>query len=179
MTGDEVEVRRVRPDEIDRVSELSVAAYTLQYAGLPADYVASIGDVAPRARDHEVWVAVDRSTREILGTVTTPRAGENLSELGRVDELDFRLLAVGPAGRGRGIGALLTTHVIELARQRGLRRVVLNSGPMMLPAHRLYERLGFERMPERQTLLDDGRPLYAYGLDVGPDVGPGASSGAS
>ena len=39
---------------------------------------------------------------------------------------------------------------------------------MMLPAHRLYERLGFERMPERQSLLDDGRPLYAYGLDVAP-----------
>jgi len=166
--GAEVEVRLVRAEEIARVSELSVAAYTQQYEGLPADYVASIGDVAPRARDHEVWVAVDRSTRELLGTVTTPRVGENLSGLGRPDELDFRLLAVGPAGRGRGIGALLTRHVIELARTRGLRRVVLNSGPMMLPAHRLYERLGFERMPERQSLLEDGRPLYAYGLDVEP-----------
>jgi len=165
-------VRLVRPDELARVAELSVTAYTDSY-DLPADYVASIADVVPRARDHEVWVAEERGTGQLLGTVTTPRAGENLSPLGRGDELDFRLLAVDPAARGRGIGALLTAHAVTLARDRGLRRVVLNSGPDMFVAHRLYERLGFAQLPERQTRLPDGRPLYAYGLDLSGRELPG------
>ena len=159
-------VRLARPGDLARVAELSVTAYTHDYA-LAADYVASIGDVAPRAREHEVWVAEDRATGALLGTVTTPRPGAHLSPLGGADELDFRLLAVDPAARGRGIGAQLTRHAMAVARWRGLRRVVLNSGPDMLPAHRLYERLGFARLPARETtLLPDGRPLYAFGLDL-------------
>lgn len=166
-------VRLARPDELDRVAELSVTAYTREYE-LPADYVASIADVGPRAREHEVWVAQDRATQGLLGTVTTPRPGANLSPLGAAGELDFRLLAVDPAAQGRGIGELLTRHVIAVARWRGMQRVVCNSGPDMLPAHRLYERLGFERLRARErVLLPDGSLLYAFGLDLAP--GPRAT----
>lgn len=168
-------VRLARPDELDRVAELSVTAYTREYE-LPADYVASIADVGPRAREHEVWVAQDRATQALLGTVTTPRPGANLSPLGAAGELDFRLLAVDPAAQGRGIGELLTRHVIAVAGWRGLRRVVCNSGPDMFGAHRLYERLGFARLPAREgVLLPDGRLLYAFGLDLAP--GPRATLG--
>ena len=164
--ADAVLVRLARTEELGRVAKVSVTAYTHDY-DLPADYVASIADVAPRAREHEVWVAQDRATGSLLGTVTTPRPDANLSPLGREGELDFRLLAVAPAARGRGIGALLTAHVVVLARSRGLKRVVLNSGPDMIGAHRLYERLGFERLPARETtLLPDGRQLLVYGLDL-------------
>jgi len=58
-------------------------------------------------------------------------------------------------------------HAVAIARRRALHRVVLNSGPDMFGAHRLYERLGFERLTARETtLLPDGRPLRAYGLDL-------------
>ncbi|RYV50235.1 GNAT family N-acetyltransferase [Pengzhenrongella frigida] len=166
--GDGVLVRLVRVEELDRVSELSVSAYAGDFGDLSPTYLASIADVAPRALEHEVWVAEDRATGALLGTVATPRPGSHISPLGRPGELDFRLLAVDPAARGRGLGTLLTCHVIRLARLRGLRRVVLNSGPEMFTAHRLYERLGFVRLPERETFLPDGRRLYAFGLDL-PD----------
>ncbi len=158
-------VRLMRPAEVDRVAELAVGAYLADY-DLSHDYLASIADVGPRAREHEVWVAQDRATGALLGTVATPRSGGHLSDLGRPGELDFRLLAVDPAARGQGVGALLTGYVIELARLRGLERVVLNSGADMVAAHRLYQRLGFTRLPERTSLLSDGRPLYAFGLDL-------------
>ena len=164
---DGVLVRLVRPAEVDRVVELAVGAYAADY-DLSPRYLASIADMGPRAREHEVWVAQDRGTGALLGTVATPRPGAHISDLGLAGELDFRLLAVDPAARGQGVGALLTSHVIDLARLRGLRRVVLNSGADMVAAHRLYHRLGFARLPERTTLLPDGRPLWAFGLDITP-----------
>ncbi len=168
---DGVLVRLVRPEELDAVAALSVAAYSQAY-DLPADYLARTADVEPRARAHEVWVAQDRATGDLLGTVTTPRPGEHVSPLGREGELDIRSLAVDPAVTGRGIGTLLTTHAIALARLRGLDRVVLNSGPDMFAAHRLYERLGFTRLPDRETHLPDGRPIHAYALDLPPSTPP-------
>jgi len=146
---DGILVRLVRNNEIDSVGALTELAYTNDYTDLPDDYRSSLRDVADRAREHEVWVAEDIATGEILGTVSTPRPGAWISGLGQPGELDFRLLAVAPTARGRGIGELLTRHVLTLARERGLENVVMNSGPEMLGAHRLYDRMGFTRRPDR------------------------------
>lgn len=167
LTRTGVQIRLVAPHEYDEVSRLSVDAYAHDYT-LSDEYRASIADVASRAREHEVWVAQDLATGALLGTVATPRAGANLSDLGREGEVDFRLLAVAPSARGRGIGELLTRHVLELARQRGAQRVVMNSGPRMLAAHRLYHRLGFVRLPERETVQIEDGTLLAFGYELAP-----------
>lgn|GEM_PF-1127118 len=162
-----VRVRLVAPHEHDAVARLSLDAYSHDYV-LSDTYAASLVDVSTRARDAQVWVAEDLATGALLGTVATPRPGEHISPLGRDGELDFRLLAVAPAARGQGIGALLTRFVVELARQRGLHRVVMNSGPRMTAAHRLYHRLGFVRLTDRETRVVEGGTLLAFGLDVAP-----------
>lgn len=172
-TDGAVVVRAVRDDEHDDVARLSVAAYTHDY-DVSDTYRAALADVATRAREHEVWVAQDVATGALLGTVATPRAGKHISPLGEPGELDFRLLAVDPSARGRGVGTLLTRFVVDLARARGLRRVVMNSGPRMTGAHRLYEGLGFVRLPHRETRVVDGGTLLAFGLDVEP-VRPGGA----
>jgi ribosomal protein S18 acetylase RimI-like enzyme len=152
---DAVVVRLVREDEYDAVADLSERAYTAEYE-ISDDYRASIRQIAERAAEHHVWVAVDASDGTLFGAVATPRRGQTISPLARAGELDFRLLAVDPPARGRGIGEILTRHVIELARLRGLEHVVMNSGPQMLGAHRLYEKLGFARMPDREPVIEDG-----------------------
>lgn len=172
LTRTGVLVRRVAPHEHDEVARLSVAAYAHD-DDLSDTYRASLADVAARAAEHEVWVAQDRATGALLGTVATPRAGRHISPLGQEGELDFRLLAVSPDARGRGIGTQLTRFVVDLARARGLRRVVMNSGPRMTAAHRLYEGLGFVRLPERETRVVDGGTLLAFGLDVDDPAGEG------
>ncbi len=161
------QIRLVRPDERAAVAELLLDAYGSDYL-LSADYRTSLGEVAERAVEHEVWVAVD-DDGALLGTVVTPRPGRVISELARPGEVDFRLLGVAPAARGRGVGAALTHFVVDLARSRGAVRVVMNSGPQMTSAHRLYQRLGFERLHERETrVLDDGTRLLAFGYDLDP-----------
>ncbi|WP_081680960.1 GNAT family N-acetyltransferase [Cellulomonas sp. URHD0024] len=160
-------VRLVAPHEYERVAELSVEAYAHDY-DISDEYRTSLADVATRAREHEVWVVEDLATGELLGTVATPRPGGHISPLGQEGELDFRLLAVSPAARRRGIGALLTEHVITLARRRSLDRVVMNSGPQMLGAHALYHRLGFVRLTDRETRVVAGGTLLAFGFDTAP-----------
>lgn len=164
-----VTIRPVRESEFDEAGRVTAAAYSASYDALSPAYLESLTDVFGRVARGEVWVAVDEDDT-ILGTVWVPRAGERLSELAEADELDFRQLAVAPAARGRGIGAALTLAVIELARERGARRVVMNSGPEMLGAHALYAKLGFRRLTEREHPIEvePGRwlELRAFGLDL-------------
>lgn len=168
QADDGLVVRLARPSEFDEVAALSLRAYELDYE-ISDEYRASILAVGERAAEHQVWVAADVATGELLGSVATPRRGGTISPLAQPGELDFRLLAVDPAARGRGVGARLTRHAIELARLRGLDRVVMNSGPQMVGAHRLYAKLGFSRLFEREREITDGDRVFrllAFTIDV-------------
>ena len=170
LRGD-VLVRLMHPGEADDVSELTEAAYAVDFE-LSDAYRADIAAVAERARDHQVWVATDAASGMLLGTASTPRAGNAISPLARDGELDFRFLGVAAGARRRGIGALLVEHVLLLARLRAIPRVVLNTGPDMVAAQRLYEGMRFQRLHEREYRFErpDGSSflMMAYGRAVEP-----------
>jgi len=172
-----IAIRLMAPDEAAAVADLTLGAYTGDFS-LTAEYVAEIGAVAERAAAHEVWVATDASSGTLLGTVSTPRAGETISPLARDGELDFRFLGVARHARGRGVGERLVRHVLALAAARGLGRVVMNTGGEMVAAQRLYDRLGFDRLHDREFMVErtDGTSflLIAYGRDVPVDTGHAA-----
>ena len=165
----DIRVRLMRPDEVAAVTELVEGAYASDFE-LSDAYRADIVAVAERARDHQVWVATDAATGALLGTASTPVASATISPLARDGELDFRFLGVAADARRRGVGEVLVAHVLRLARIRGLDRVVLNTGPDMLAAQRLYDRLGFERLHEREFTFErpDGTSflMIAYGRGV-------------
>lgn len=164
-----VTISLIDESEIDAVAELSARAYEADYTLSPG-YRSSIVGVRERVMVDQVWVAKDAATGEMLGTVSTPRPGAVMTQVALPGEMDFRLLAVEPGARRRGIGELLVEHVIGLARERGVAQVVLNSGPEMVGAHRLYERMGFRRMLDREPLqtFPDGSQakLLAFGFKV-------------
>ncbi|GAB3409566.1 hypothetical protein GCM10027515_28490 [Schumannella luteola] len=168
--ADALLIRLVHHDELETVGRLTAAAYTSDYPDLPADYLASLIDVAGRASRDEVWVAERRADGALVGTVWTPREGQTISAVARPGELDFRLLAVDPDARGLGVGAALTRHVLRLGRERGVSQVVMNSGPEMLGAHALYAKLGFTRLSEREGPIEvaPGRfiEIYAFGYPL-------------
>ena len=162
MSAEDVLVRRVRPEEYAAVSRLRLAAYAHDYE-LGEEYAADVADVARHDTEGEVWVAEAEGT--ILATVTTAAPGRSLYSLGRPGELDWRLLAVAPEARGRGLGRLLTEFVVMLAVERGLQRVVMNSGTEMRAAHALYESMGFVRLGDREN-PPGIEPTRTYGLDL-------------
>ena len=54
-------------------------------------------------------------------------------------------VVVDAAARGRGVGEALVREALRIARAEGASRVMLTSHAGRRAAHRLYERMGFER----------------------------------
>jgi ribosomal protein S18 acetylase RimI-like enzyme len=160
----DVTVRPARPSEFERAGEVSVAAYA---ADGPLDdrYRRALADAATRAREADLLVAVN-ADGGVVGTVTVCLPGTPWAEISRPGELEFRVLAVDPAARGRGVGSALAEAVIQRARELGATRVVLSSDVGMHTAQRIYTRLGFSRLPDRDWSPRPGVDLIAFGLDL-------------
>ncbi|WP_372671840.1 GNAT family N-acetyltransferase [Amycolatopsis kentuckyensis] len=162
----DVEIRPPRPDEYAAAGEVTVQAYDGDgHLAGDVGYDAELRDIARRVELAEVLVAVD-AAGEVLGTVTVVQPGSPYAEISRPGELEFRMLAVAPSARGRGIGEALTRAVLDRARALGIRKVVLSSLEGMRSAHRLYDRLGFARLAERDWRPYPHISLIAYRIDV-------------
>ena len=157
-------VRRARGDDIAAVGEVTVAAYADFTAGDADGYVQHLRDAASRDREAELWVATPDDSDEILGTVTITPSGSPWREIARDGEGEFRMLAVAPAAQGQGVGTALVDLVLDRFRADGARAVVMSTLPVMMAAHRIYERAGFVRDPERDWSPLPGVDLLAFAL---------------
>lgn len=157
------------PAELAAVGNLTVAAYAADGYLLESDpYAEDLRDAADRAAHADLAVLLDEPSDELLGTVTYCRAGNRWAEVSRPGEAEFRMLAVAPAARGRGVGLALASWCVDRARGEGCDAVVLSSLTLMHAAHRLYERMGFVRTPERDWWPVPGTELITYRLALTP-----------
>jgi ribosomal protein S18 acetylase RimI-like enzyme len=159
-------IRRARPEDIPAVGEVTVAAYADFTTSESDSYIQRLRDAATRDREAELWVATPDDSEEILGTVTITPPGSPWREIGRDGEGEFRMLAVSPAARGTGIGSALVDLVLDRFRADGVDAVVMSTLPQMRPAHRIYERAGFVRDPERDWSPLPGVDLISYRVDL-------------
>jgi GNAT superfamily N-acetyltransferase len=162
-------VREARDDELDAAGALVVAAYEAQ-GGIDGEdgrgYLEFVRDARGRSRHCPIFVAVD-DAGTLLGCVSyVPGAGNPFAEVETGDEAGFRMLGVDPAGQGRGVGRALVEACIERARADSRPGLAISTGPGMAPAHRLYERLGFRRAPDRDFEPVPGILLWAYVLTL-------------
>ena len=159
-------VRRATAADHEAVGEATLAAYAPFTEGEPhAAYRARLRDAAARDREAELWVAVDQGAdgvETVLGSVTLCPEGSPWREVAQPGEGEFRMLAVSPAAQGHGVGAALVEHALSSFAERGCTAVVLCSLTQMRAAHRLYERLGFTRVPERDWQPGPGIDLVAF-----------------
>lgn len=54
-------------------------------------------------------------------------------------------VVVDDAYRGQGLGAKIVQTLIDAGRERGALSITLTSRPERVPAHKLYEKLGFKK----------------------------------
>lgn len=169
MSG--VLVREARPDELAAAGDVVVRAY-LALGGEPPDegyrgYLEHVRDAAGRAAHAPILVAVDEESGSVLGSVTYVPGRENrFAELARDGESEFRMLGVAPEARRRGAGEAMVRACLARARADGRCAIAISTSPVMRDAHRLYERLGFHRAPDRDWSPVPGVELWAYVLDL-------------
>ena len=166
-------VRRARPAEHSAVAALTAGVYRGEGFS-SGDYEPALRDVASRAASATVLVAVDERDA-LLGAVTVATRGGEWAEQSGPGEAVIRMLVVAAGARGSGTGEALVRACLQVAREDGCVRVRLSSQEDMTAAHRLYERLGFVRTPDRDWSPVPGLRLRTYALELTPP-GPGGAA---
>ena len=159
-------IRPAEPDELALVGELTLAAYLADGFLTPDDYYANELRAADQRAQQAQLVVAAGPHGTLLGTVTFVLPGTPWAEVSRPGEAEFRMLAVSPEHRGRGVGSALAHWCVDRAREQGCTAVVLSTLPEMATAHRMYEQMGFVRAPERDWRPRPDVPLIAYLLDL-------------
>ncbi len=156
-----LEIRLAAPEEYDLIGDLCVASYSASGHLDPDEpYALTLRDVRTRAGSTDVLVAIRDEV--IVGTVTICPVGSVYSEIGRGKESEFRFLAVAPSAWRSGVGEALVGACEAVAVQRGAPAHVICVIDSNEAAHRLYQRLGFTRLPERDWEPDASTRLQAY-----------------
>ena len=145
-----VRIRDAVPADAEAAGRVVLEAYlSLPDHYSEPEYEQELADVGSRLPPvAEVLVADDDG--RVVGCITyVPGPTSPMSEHLADGEASIRMLGVAAEARGQGIGRLLVEACIERARHRGCRAVFLHSTSYMHAAHRMYARLGFQRVPER------------------------------
>jgi len=146
-------IREARDSDADGLIRL-VGACWAEYPGCVLDVdgeVPELRAIASHFRDRggQFWVvdAVEEVAAGIVGCVGAAPAND-------AGGWELLKLYVDPRTRRRGLGALLTGLVEDLAQASAGRFVELWSDTRFTAAHRLYERLGYARLAETRELHD-------------------------
>jgi GNAT superfamily N-acetyltransferase len=159
----DVVVRDMRPEELDAVGDLTVAAYE----GLVTDgYREVLRDVPLRAAEAAVLVGELDGT--IAGTVTLvpPTAAERWRNSDEPDAGTIRMMGVAPELRGRGVGSALVAACIDRSRSVGWGQLALVTTADMRSALPIYLAAGFVRDESLDKIVNDDMLLLGYRLQL-------------
>lgn len=105
--------------------------------------------------------------RDPAVTVWTVWDGDELIGCGAIMDLDtshaeLKSMRTSASWRGRGVASTLLAHLLGEARQRGYRRVSLETGsmPHFEPARQFYLKHGFEYCGPFSTYADDPNSVF-------------------
>lgn len=150
-------IREAQPSEYSQLGELMVAVYS-QLEGFPSPdeipvYYNTLRNVGEFTKSPKVklFIAVSDAGKVdgglvYFGDMSSYGAGEETTKTQKAGA--FRLLAVNPNTRGKGLGKLLIEACFSQARAEGFKHLVIHSTKFMMIAWKMYERMGFVRFPE-------------------------------
>ena len=123
---------------------------TPDIAALLAEHLADMRETSPPESIHAldvdqlaapglVFVSARDDKKRLMGIGALARVDDELGEL--------KSMRTAQEFRGKGVAAAVTSALVQMARFRGYKRLSLETGThaYFRPAHRLYERLGFEQ----------------------------------
>ena len=124
----------------------------------------SEAEFAETAARGEVFVA--EADCEVVGVVALlPPGAEDLA-VAAEGEAELARLAVAPAARRAGSGDALVEHCERRARKADWGAIALWSRPYQRAGHRLYERRGYRRARERDSVDETGFGRLVFRLPI-------------
>lgn len=118
-----------------------------EIAELLEEHIKDMKSISPPESKHALDL---NGLRKPEITFWTLWEGDKLAGCGALKELDtthgeIKSMRTAKAFLRRGVAAKVLGHIIEVAKERGYRRLSLETGSMdyFKPAHRLYESFGF------------------------------------
>ncbi len=180
MLKKENTIRKARPEEFEKIGQLMVQVYS-QLEGFPKPgeqpaYYQLLANIGALTEKPGVSLLVATSPDEkIQGAVVyfsdMQYYGSGGSATQEKNAAGFRLLAVDPSSRGKGIGKLLTLECIRRAKEDGVSQLIIHSTMAMQVAWKMYEGLGFQRS-EDLDFSQGGLPVYGFRLMLKESHGP-------
>jgi len=167
-------VRNASPSEFYTIGKIMVEVYS-QLEGFPSPedqpayykMLANIGELTKKAHT-ELIVAVDENGK-IAGAVVyfsdMNQYGSGGTATSIKNSSGFRLLAVDPSERGKGIGKLLCEACITRARNKNQKQIIIHSTESMKIAWKMYVKLGFKRFKEID-FMQEKLPVFGFKLNL-------------
>jgi len=172
MSNGKYIIRIAKPNEFEEIGKLMVRVYS-QLEGFPKEdeqpayykMLANIGEFTNKP-ETELLVAISPDHKITGGVVyfsDMQYYGSGGTATKEKNAAGFRLLAVDPAVRGKGIGKLLTNECIRKAKDKKLSQVIIHSTKAMQTAWKMYEGMGFKRS-EDLDFLQGQLPVFGFRL---------------
>ncbi|PSL41331.1 acetyltransferase (GNAT) family protein [Planomicrobium soli] len=164
-------IRKVESTEYETVRQQRLTSYEQYKNRIPLKHWEVLqGTLSKQSDKHPgVNLFVAEIGGQIAGSVvlfpSKAKAYEWDSET--LEHPEIRMLAVDANYRGLGVGKALVQHCIKVSKELGENQIGLHTGSFMEGAKKLYENLGFKRMPLSDfEPLDDGIVVQAYQLTI-------------
>ncbi|MED2974870.1 GNAT family N-acetyltransferase [Fictibacillus sp. B-59209] len=164
-------IREAIAHEFEFIRRQRITAYKQYEHAVPAEHL----KVLLKAISSEITVEngveylVAESDGAVAGSVVLfpPRTDAYEGLTGALDYPEIRMLVVDTQFRQQGIGKSLIEECINRSQKKGFPSIGLHTADFMKSAVKLYERLGFIRLPQFDFVpLDDGIVVKAYHFDL-------------
>ena len=106
----------------------------------------SLGDPQGEIIDKGGFIFYAKLNEEIVGTASLLRVTDDTFELGK--------MAVTEKARGMHIGTMLLEHCLAVAKQKGIKKLILYSNKRLANAIGLYRKYGFVEIPLQAGLYE-------------------------
>jgi ribosomal protein S18 acetylase RimI-like enzyme len=163
-------IREARPEDAAAAIALWTEAYVTHGVGGRTEPY-SVEDFH-ESRQNGAVLVVDRDAG-LAGVVALSPPGAAANVVAAPAEAELSRLAVAIPARRRGIGRALTAHCEQRARAAGWPAIALWSRPGQVEAHRLYESLGYRRVPKRDSIDASGQGRLVFRLELQRGSGGG------
>lgn len=156
---EEIKVREARFDEpaVQRLIAEAMAELSRRYGGTGDDTPVAATDFAPPGGAFFVAYTDSPLAAEAAPGVTSrSAAGSGGAEVllgcagwrAHGEDAELKRMFTTPAARGRGVARRVLTAIEDSARERGCKRVILETGDKQPEAIALYIKCGYERIED-------------------------------